>query len=236
MIENLVQVEQDFFLLLNSPHTPYLDSVMYIISAPLVWIIFALVFIFMMTYKQKSSEWLCFFFFFLLLFFLADQVSSGIIKPYFQRLRPTHHPLTYETVKTVLGYRGGLYGFISGHTANFIALATFLSLFVRSRRFTIAIFTVALTVCYSRIYLGVHFITDVLPAIVVGVMIGYIVYSLYIRARVHFLEVPEAEAKTFYLHPRQSMGKTLLLTVILFYIAVWAFSPLLIHVYGGSRI
>lgn len=230
MIENLVNIERDFFLWLNSPHTPYLDSVMYTISDRPVWILFGLTFIFMMTYRQKPREWACFFIFIILLIFLADQVSSGIIKPYFQRLRPTHHPLTSEAVKTVLGYRGGGYGFISGHTANFIALATFLSLFVRNRRFTIPMFVLALTVSYSRIYLGVHFVTDVLPALVLGVLIGYFVYFLYTRARVLFLEVPETEAILPYLRPRETMVRTLTLTVIFFYIAVWVLSPLLIKI------
>lgn len=204
---------------------------MYIISAPLVWIIFGLTFIFMMTYKQKPREWVCFFFFILLLIFLADQVSSGIIKPYFQRLRPTHHPLTSEVVKTVLGYRGGSYGFISGHTANFIALATYLSLFLRDKRFSLAIFTVALTVCYSRIYLGVHFVTDVLPALLLGLFVGHLVYFLYTRARIAFLGIPESEAGDPYLFPQAIMTKRLRYTVIFFYIAIWALSPLLIQVY-----
>ena len=54
----------------------------------------------------------------------ATSLPSHVCKPVFTRFRPTHHPDFMDQVKTVFGYRGGLYGFISSHAANAFGFAT----------------------------------------------------------------------------------------------------------------
>jgi undecaprenyl-diphosphatase len=41
---------------------------------------------------------------------------------------------------------------------------------------------------YSRIYLGVHFISDIIPGIIVGVVFGYLVYRLYKKVHQKMME------------------------------------------------
>lgn len=231
MVESLVALEREAFLWLNAPHTPYLDSVMYLISNWVPWTIFFILFIFSMTAGQKRNESLLLLFGLLLVVFLADGTSSGIIKPLFQRLRPTHHPLTEDLVQTVLGYKGGNYGFVSGHSANFFGVALFTSLVIRHRGYTIISHIVALTVAYSRIYLGVHFITDVLPGILLGLLCGWVGYILYRESRITFLDVERDLASNSYLRPRER--RTFMAYLMLgFYIVIWVGSPLLIKLYS----
>lgn len=231
MVEHLVSIEKEWFLLLNSPHTPYLDGVMYMISDKYPWIVVGATFLFLMLYKQNRRESLLFLFAVGLLIFLGDQLSSHIFKPLFERPRPTHHPLTHEVVRTVLGYRGGSFGFISGHSTNFLSFATFTALLLRDRRYTLYAFVVALTVCYSRIYLGVHFLTDVFPGIFLGIFLGCLVYFLYTQSRHHFLDVPEGAVYRPYL---QSSVRIAALRYLLagFYILLWALSPILFRLYS----
>ena len=231
MVEQLVELEKNWFLTLNSPHTPYLDGVMYMISDKYPWIVVGAIFLFLMLYKQKPKECVVFLLAVVLCIFIGDQLSSHIIKPLFSRFRPTHHPLTEAYVKTVLDYRGGNFGFISGHSTNFISFATFTALLLRDRVYTLISFVVALTVCYSRIYLGVHFISDVIPGILCGLMVGWFVYLGYIRSRVLFLGIPEEHQIVPYVHPRSRIRYFSYLLLI-FYVLLWAISPLLFPLYS----
>lgn len=231
MVESLVSLERDAFLWLNSLHSLYLDSVMYFISDKWPWIVFVVLFLVLMSYKQKKGEVILFLLGIVLLVVLADGLSSGIIKQIFQRERPTYHPLTEDFVKTVLGHRGGGYGFVSGHTTNFFAFSLFASLVVRHRLFTIVSFIVAATVAYSRIYLGMHFITDVLPGLLLGLACGWVCYWLYSESRVAFLDVPRREARHSYIRPtgrRQTVG----ILMASFFVLIWISAPFFFQFYS----
>ena len=228
MVESLVTWEKDLFLFLNSPHTPYLDSVMYLISESIPWLVVLVPFLFLTAFKQNYREFLLFLAFIGLLVFFADSISSGIIKEIFQRFRPTHHPETAEQVKTVLGYRGGGFGFISGHATNFLAFATFSSLVFRDKWYTILIFIITLTVAYSRIYLGVHFVSDVVPGILLGVLIGWGLYWLYCQARVAFFHVTDARLP--YMKSRYKIHPLAILLAV-FYLGLWLTAPYFIQFY-----
>ena len=88
-----------------------------------------------------------------------------------------------DQVKTVFGYRGGLYGFISSHAANAFGFATLMALILRDKLFGWTIFFWAALKAYTRVYLGVHFISDIVPGAIAGVFFGYITYKLYVLGR-----------------------------------------------------
>ena len=50
------------------------------------------------------------------------------------------------------------------------------------------IFIWATITAYTRIYLGVHFISDIIPGIISGIVFGFFVYWLYKKLRSHFLK------------------------------------------------
>jgi undecaprenyl-diphosphatase len=113
---------------------------------------------------------------------LADSISSNLFKPYFARLRPCHDPTLSEFINIVSGC-GGKFGFMSSHAANTFAMATFLTLILPPRylKFKILLFIWAVTVSYSRIYLGVHFPGDVLAGAILGTVLGWAVSKLFFR-------------------------------------------------------
>ena len=110
---------------------------------------------------------------------LADQIASGIFKPLVARLRPSHNPDLEGIIDLVNGYRGGRYGFFSSHAANTCAIAVYLSLLFRNKFFTSVICSWTLLNCWTRLYLGVHYVTDILTGLICGALIGYLVYRLY---------------------------------------------------------
>ena len=161
-------LDQALFLLINSWHTPWLDQVMYWISGKYSWMPLYLVLLGLTvkTYKKQAVPVLvCL----TLAIVIADQTTSGFMKPFFERLRPSRDPALQGLVHIVNGYTGGKYGFASSHAANTFAVATFfIVLFNHKNRWALGLLVWATVVSYSRIYLGVHYPGDV----VVGALVG----------------------------------------------------------------
>ena len=114
-----------------------------------------------------------------LLVVVSDRFSSGLCKPFFHRLRPSHDPSMEGLVDLVNNYRSGMYSFISGHATNTFAIAIYFSLIFRNRLTTVVMFSWALLSSYSRIYLGLHYPGDILAGAVSGSLIGTGFYYIY---------------------------------------------------------
>jgi undecaprenyl-diphosphatase len=118
---------------------------------------------------------------------LCDQISSGLFKPFFARLRPSRDPSLTGLVQLVGEYRGGKYGFISSHAANSFGLAMFITLLFKRKALSLFMFVWAFINAYSRIYLGVHYPGDIIGGIVVGTLLAWLVYKIYNRFTYHFV-------------------------------------------------
>ena len=123
---------------------------------------------------------------------LSDFVSSGLIKPWVCRLRPTHEPALAGMVHLVNGYTGGMYGFVSSHAANTMACALLFSLLYKNKYATIGLILWVALNCYSRMYLGVHYPGDIIGGLLVGALLAVLVYALlrYLLARVDARHTP----------------------------------------------
>jgi undecaprenyl-diphosphatase len=79
-------------------------------------------------------------------------------------------------------YRGGMFGFISSHAANFSAIATFFLLSVNRFKHSWILWFIVGLVGLSRVYLGVHYFSDVIVGWIVGAGISIGIYKLvYVR-------------------------------------------------------
>ncbi|MDR2776301.1 MAG: phosphatase PAP2 family protein [Tannerella sp.] len=185
MLEKILDYEREAFAWLNGHHTLFEDQFMWLFSGKIAWIPLAVTFVAVLFCKNLKywKETLVFLLAVALVVTLCDQFSSGICKPLFVRFRPTHHPEFMDKVQTVFGYRGGNYGFISSHATNAFGFVTFTALIFRYRFYFIMLYLWATVNSYSRIYLGVHFISDVIPGVVMGFFFGWLVFKLYVFAR-----------------------------------------------------
>lgn len=189
MIEKILLYERDAFFALNGSDSAFLDRFMWLYTGKEVWLPLAVLIIGVLVYKKNWRESLLIILAIALVVLLCDQFASHVCKPLFTRFRPTHHPDFMEQAKTVFNYRGGLYGFISSHAANAFGFATLMALIMKNRWFGWTLFLWATLTAYTRIYLGVHFISDVVPGMVVGTLFGYVVYRLYLFVRSKWLPV-----------------------------------------------
>lgn len=179
--ESLIELDKQLLLFGNSFHTPFWDNFISIFSGKLIWIPTALVLLYVIIRTEKRDSWWVLLFL-VLTIVLADQISSGIIKPLVARWRPTHEPTLQGMVQLVHGYTGGRYGFVSSHAANSFAVALFTSLLFRRRLYTWTIFLWATVNVYTRIYLGVHYPLDILGGAIVGLACGWL--SFYVMQRI----------------------------------------------------
>lgn len=180
MGEWLVHIDKDLMLFLNGLHSSFFDEIMWWCSDRLIWIPLYLFILVLYLRKFKSSSvWPIIFT--IAAVMLSDFISSHYIKEGIHRLRPGYDPEIGPLIHTLKGYTGGLYGFVSSHAANSFALATMCLLFLRSRSFSFLIFTWAVLVSYSRIYLGVHFPADVVCGAIFGTGISLILYYCWLK-------------------------------------------------------
>jgi undecaprenyl-diphosphatase len=176
MLEHL---DQQLFLFLNSLNSPFWDQVMYALSGKVIWAPLYLAILIFLGIKYQR-KFLIILLFIILAVTLADQFSVQFFKNTFQRLRPCHEPSLEGLVHLVRGECGGQFGFVSSHATNSFNVALLSLLFIKRRWYTISIILWAAIVGYTRIYLGVHYPGDVICGSLLGALIGWSVYKLYI--------------------------------------------------------
>ena len=209
MIEYLNDIDADALLAVNGLHDMFQDAFWWLLTAKWSSLLLVLALVWILLHQNRRHALLVVAML-VLTVLVADQVSSGLIKHLVERLRPTHDPSLESMVHVKNGYRGGMYGFVSSHAANFFAVATLLSFVMRHRWVTLSLFTWALLQCYSRMYLGVHYPGDILGGIIVGMLVGWLMWRLmcWIQHRWH---IPEGH------YTRQDatvMASSLILTII----------------------
>lgn len=178
MFETLEQFDRSILLAINSWHSGLFDSLMVYVSA--IWIFTPLFFYWLyLAYRKEGAKKLLVLVAFVgLLVLLADQ-SANIVKHSVKRYRPTHNTEIQTRIHTVNGYTGGQYGFFSGHATNCFAIATLMFFLLSSEPFWFRslCFVWAGLTAYSRMYLGVHYPSDILVGTLVGIFWGLVIYK-----------------------------------------------------------
>lgn len=179
LVRQIEQFDKTCFLQANALHNDFFDGFMFWITDKFVWIPLYISILYVII-KNKKRETLLIAIGIILTIVFADQFASGLCKPLFQRLRPSHDPSIELIVHTVRADKGDLYGFISSHAANTFGLAMFTALLFKNIWYSCMIFMWAILNSYSRIYLGMHFPLDILFGALSGVLIAWIFYTLYL--------------------------------------------------------
>lgn len=194
-MDGIKQIDQSLFLFLNELHSTFWDKSMFLFSSREIWIPFYLliVYVIIKTFKRNSI-------YILILIGLSIALSdqfSVLIKNLVERLRPSNDPAISNLVHIVNNYRGGTYGFFSSHASNTFTVAVITGLLFKNRMFSLLIFTWAIVVSYTRVYLGLHYPGDILTGWLWGGLIGFGFYRLiiFVQQRYFKSNLPEIRIK-----------------------------------------
>ncbi len=156
------------------------DLIMPVIRGKLTWVPLYIFIIYLISKKYGyKSIWVVLFA--LISVLMADQLSSGLIKPYFHRLRPCNNPEIASWLNLPNG-KGSGWGFVSSHAANHFALAVYFSMVLIGYRkqynIVIPFLTWAFLIAFAQVYIGFHYPSDVIIGGVLGSAIGYAMAKL----------------------------------------------------------
>lgn len=172
MLETLKTFDESLFLILNGWHNTFFDSLMWLFSNKLFWGPLYVWFLWLLHKRYPRHYWTVLVAI-LLMIVVSDQLCN-LAKDSIMRLRPTHEPHLQSLVHIVNNYRGGMYGFYSGHSSNAFAVAFFMiTILANKRKYIIPVtLSYAILTVYSRIYLGVHYPGDILTGAIIGSLLG----------------------------------------------------------------
>ena len=179
------RIDNELITAINFDGSSLYDAFWWTYTNGLTWAALAAVVVFYIVWYGKA-DWRTLLFTILALavmFTLCDQIPSSILKPLFARPRPSHNPDIESLLSFVNNYKGGPYGFPSNHACNGFGAAMFLTLLFRNWKVSTAAFLWAAGSCYSRMYLGVHYPTDILVGALLGIAFAALMYYLLTKTK-----------------------------------------------------
>jgi undecaprenyl-diphosphatase len=151
--------------------TPIIIFITRLGNSAFIWLVTSLVLIGVKKYRKSGIT-------LLLSLIVASLLVDDILKKVFCRPRPFYAMTELSTLIP----KPGSYSFPSGHTTTAFAAATVIMLCL-PRNYGIFGYILAGLIGFSRLYLGVHYPSDVLAGILLGILIGVVTYQIMKRQK-----------------------------------------------------
>ncbi len=148
----------------------FMDTLMPIITlfgdAGIFWIACAVILLLIPKYRKAGLSMG-------IALLLGVLVCNVTMKPLFHRIRPYDYKQQYlDTLVPLLVERQHDFSFPSGHTIASFEACT--ALMLRSKRLGIPATLLAILIAFSRLYLYVHYPTDVIASVILGIGFGFL--------------------------------------------------------------
>lgn len=160
-----------FYFFNHSLSFPILDKFFSIITSVNNWFI-TYVILLGLTWKYGGKRGKIAVIVTLVMIAITDQTGYRLLKEFFARPRPCD---VLKDVITPLGCTG-TYSFPSNHALNNFAAATYFSFLFP--QFRVILFIAATLIAISRVYLGLHYPSDIIGGAIIGIIFGYIFSEL----------------------------------------------------------
>ena len=131
----------------------------------IVWIVLALILFF--KNNMRMQFFLC-----MLVSIIASIINEGIIKNIFKRERPF---IDSDIINPLISAPTS-YSFPSGHSMTSFLAAYLLAYYFP--QYKVAVFILAALIAFSRIYIGVHYFSDVLVGSILGILFGILALNI----------------------------------------------------------
>lgn len=159
---------------IQSWRTPFLDTLFTIITRlgdeGILWIAIALI---LLCFKKTRKIGITMALGLIITTILGNEVLKKIV----QRPRPFDTPGALLDGDSLLVPRPGQYSFPSGHTGSSFASAV--SIFLYDKKWGIPALVLAAAIAFSRLYVYVHFPTDVMAGTILGTLSALIAFFLW---------------------------------------------------------
>ena len=173
-------IDNHILFLINNSNSLYLDNVMTTLTCGFTWIPFYIALFWLILKNNETmmqillivaAVTLCLIF--------SGGIDDAIIKPYFSRLRPFLDPIYMGMIHTVKGYTPNDFSFFSAHAANTFSITVFFCLLIRCRLLSVSMILWSLMNSYTRLYLGLHYFTDIFVGMIWGATVAIIIYMIF---------------------------------------------------------
>lgn len=177
-----MSMDMYFLQLLNGSDSLFLDRFTVAFTSGYTWIPFYVILGLLIVKNNKTMAQIMLIFACGILGVLASGVFCDlVVKPYFMHPRPCFDPAVSHMVKTVSGYKVTGYSFFSSQAANTMSLAVFFTFLVRSKLLSVTLFLWSIVSCWTSLYLGVYWFSDIAFGMLWGMFIGILVYFIFYK-------------------------------------------------------
>jgi undecaprenyl-diphosphatase len=177
MLERIIDFDKQAIVFLNNLGSETYDGLWLIVTKQLYWTPF---FLFIFYLLQKKIGWKKFGYYVLftaVLILICDQTVEAS-KYFFNRLRPCNDEEINHLLRIVKTSKAP--SFFSGHATNSMASTVFIVMILRKYyKHAYLLFLFPLIFAYSRLYLGLHYPSDIITGYVFGATMGFVCYKLY---------------------------------------------------------
>ncbi len=175
MLETLKELDFKLFIFLNSLGIESWDGFWLLITEPIHWapLFILMIFLIYKAYGIKKGAIVLLYFFGVIFICIVLMLST---KYFFGRIRPSSVPELAELIRAL--QKPDSYSFYSGHASASFVITTFIVLALRKyHKWVYVFFLFPILFTLSRIYVGVHFPSDLLVGALIGVLLAYIFYK-----------------------------------------------------------
>ena len=179
LLQDIIQFDRQATLLLNAQGSVWSDPLWQFLSGSVIWFVLCAAMAAYLFFRLGWRKALVAVGASILAFLLCENVSH-LIKHGLERLRPCWDEEMLAAGLRVLEGKGHQFGFFSAHAANAAALAMCSLLCLRSDRsrpytgYAWLAFTLAFLIGMSRVFVGKHFLGDVLIGFIAGLLFGWL--------------------------------------------------------------
>ncbi len=177
MLDKILTLDKELLIFLNGLGSSTFDPFWMVITKQSNWTPFFLILLYLIFKKVGVKQTLYLLVFIIVLITISDQFTN-LVKETFQRLRPCSDPNINSLIRVVKPSE--TFSFFSGHASNSMAVSSFLYFILKDKfKYFGLLFLWPLIFAYSRIYLGLHYPTDIICGYIHGFILGFLFYKLF---------------------------------------------------------